>query len=261
MSYRRVVGCALVVMMVGACSASRALPAGPPSGGAAAGVYVAVGANETVGLGADDPLRNAWPQILYRSALPRGTVFVNLGSPGATVADALDREVADALALSPTLVTVWVNTNDIIAGVSPTTYRPQLDDLVRRLRRNGATRVLLANTPPLDHLPSYRACQPNPPAGAGPCRLISGAGVVLPDPVALDRQVDAYNAATAAVASQEGAALVDLHAIGVRAQADGTAPSLVSGDGLNPSSAGHRAVAAAFAAAFAAAGRTASAGG
>jgi hypothetical protein len=67
---------------------------------------VAVGANETVGLGADDPLRDAWPQILFRTVLPRGTVFVNLGSPGATVANALDREVADAIALSPTLVTV-----------------------------------------------------------------------------------------------------------------------------------------------------------
>jgi lysophospholipase L1-like esterase len=177
-------------------------------------------------------------------------VFVNLGSPGATVADALDREVADAIALSPTLVTVWVNTNDIIAGVSPTTYHSQLDDLVRRLRRNGATRVLLANAPPLDHLPSYLACRPNPPPSAGPCRLISGAGAMLPDPVVLDQQVDSYNVATAAVAIQEGATLVDLHALSVRAQADGTAASLVSADGLNPSSAGHRAVAAAFAAAL-----------
>jgi lysophospholipase L1-like esterase len=146
-----------------------------------------------------------------------------------------------------------VNTNDIIAGVSPTAYRAQLDDLVRRLRRNGASRVLLANTPPLDHLPSYLACRPNPPASAGPCRLLAGAGAVLPDPAALDQQVDSYNAATAAVANQEGASLVDLHALGVRAQADGTAPSLVSSDGLNPSSAGHRAVAAAFAAALRAA--------
>src|SRR5205807_10567600 len=47
----------------------------------------------------------------------------------------------------------------LIAGVSPGDYEAELADLVHRLRRNGATRVLVANTPDLDRLPAYLRCR------------------------------------------------------------------------------------------------------
>src|SRR5439155_3713731 len=63
--------CALLVLCAAAaCTTSRpvARPSATPS--AAPLVYVAVGASESVGVGASDPLRNAWPQVFYRTALP-----------------------------------------------------------------------------------------------------------------------------------------------------------------------------------------------
>src|SRR5437773_767898 len=84
-----------------------------------------------------------------------------------------------------------------------------------------------------------------------PGRRCSSAGRRLPEPAALGRAVDGYNAAIGRVADRERAILVDLHAAEARARADGTEPSLVAADGFHPSTAGHGAVAATFAAALA----------
>ncbi len=206
-------------------------------------LYVAVGASETVGIGADEPLRDAWPQVLYRTALPRSATFVNMGIPGATVADALERELPDAVALEPDLATVWLNVNDIIAGVTPSEFERDLGTLVHTLRRGGATRVLVANAPPLDRLPAYLACRPDPPAAAPPCRL----GVELPPPDVVNGLVEDFNAATARVVEREGAHLVDLHAVGMAARQAGIDQALVSNDGFHPNAGGYQRVATAFA--------------
>jgi lysophospholipase L1-like esterase len=216
--------------------------------------YVAVGASESIGYGTGDPLREAWPQVLYRTALPRRAVFVNLGIAGATVDDALDREVPDAIGLSPTLVTVWLNVNDIIDLVSADKYEDRLQSLVHQLRRNGKTKVLVANTPPLDQLPAYLACRPDPPSGGPPCLINGIAKLLLPGPSTVNKIVDDYNAAAARVVAKEGAVLVDLHGRGLDARTAGRESSLVSGDGFHPSTAGHQAVADAFAAALKASG-------
>jgi len=103
--------------------------------------------------------------------------------------------------------------------------------------------VLVANTPALDELPSYRGCL-NP---TGTCLLPAAVRSKVPQPDVVNSKVDAYNETTARVAAKEGAVVVDLHAASLKARADGTGPSLVSGDGFHPSTAGHAAVAAAFA--------------
>ncbi len=241
---RRVWFGSVVAVLVAACSTPGEDPRSPPP--AASGpqvVYVAVGASETAGVGSDQPLREAWPQVLFRTALPPSTVFVNLGIPGATVATALWDELPQALELAPALVTVWLNVNDLLTGVAPADFERDLGTLVRGLRRGGSTRVLVANVPPLDRLPAYLACRPAPPPGSPPCDLERP----VPGPDALNRAVDAYNAATARVTTREGALLVDLHAVGLAARRSGTEASLVSADGFHPSTAGHAAVAAAFA--------------
>jgi len=63
--------------------------------------------------------------------------------------------------------------------------------------------------------------------------------------------VDSYNEATTRVAAREGATVVDLHDLGLTARRSGDAASLVSNDGFHPSTAGHQAVAKAFADALA----------
>jgi lysophospholipase L1-like esterase len=243
-----------LILLVGGCSPSRP-PAAKPVAGDTPGPpvkYVAVGASESVGFGSDDPLRDAWPEVLFRSALPRRAVFVNLGIPGAKVSDALAKEVPDAVQQAPTLVTVWLNVNDILGLVPVATYEQQLATLVHQLRRNGETKVLVANTPPLDHLPAYLACRPDPPAGSPPCFVNGAARLFVPAPDVVNATVDAFNAAIGRVVSQERAVLVDLHARGLEARAAGPDKEreLIGTDGFHPSTAGHKAVADAFAAAL-----------
>ena len=54
---------------VGGSAVPPVAPAGRPI------VYVAVGASDSVGIGASDPVTQAWPQVFYRTALPRAAVF------------------------------------------------------------------------------------------------------------------------------------------------------------------------------------------
>ena len=206
-----------------------------------ANVYAAIGASETVGVGADHPEREAWTQVLYQTALPRSAVFYNFGEPGTTTADALPRQVPQALSVRPDLVTVWLNTNDIVHSVPVASYEAALDHLVAQLRQGGEARVLVANTPVLDGLPAYREClQPAP----GPHCLIRDRPVPSVDQVR--ETVSAYNAAIERVIDRNGATLVDIHCQGDMAMLH---PDWVSSDGFHPSTRGHAAIGHAFAAA------------
>lgn len=198
-------------------------------------VYVAVGASESVGVGADDPPRQAWPEVFRREALPPQAVFVNLGIEGVSTAEALAQELPRALELQPNLVTIWLNVNDIIDQVSPERYEQHLGQLVHELRRGGRTKVMVANTPEIDQLPVV--------ARFGP--IIAGVA---------DQRVDAYNEVTARVVAREGAVLVDLNAASERAEREGRFAALVSADGFHPSTAGHAEVARLFSETFRASG-------
>lgn len=204
-----------------------------PSGAAAPPVYVAVGASETVGVGADHPDTEAWPTVFARTALPKASRYVNVGISGATAQEALAKELPQALAARPTVVTVWLNVNDMLAFVAKDAYQGQLRNLVHQLRQGGRARVLVANVPPLDRLPAYT----------------SRFGALLPVGV-VNAAVDDYNAAIAQVVADEGAELVDLHAAGLAERAAGTEAGDISADGFHPSTAGHKLVAAQFAAAY-----------
>jgi lysophospholipase L1-like esterase len=220
----------LLLLLTAGCFDGRSTPALPPSPAPPRSVYVAVGASESLGVGAGNPLTESWPQVLYRTAMPVGTVFYDLAVEGSTVADALGAQLPAATSLDPTVVTVWLGVDDLADLVPADRYERDLRTLVHGLRHGGTTTVLLANTPPLDRLPSV-------------------ARLGLPTATVRDR-VAQYNLAIQRVATAEGAALVDLHATGAQAEADGSFASLVSADGFHPSTAGHAAVARAFAAAL-----------
>jgi lysophospholipase L1-like esterase len=212
--------------------------------------YVAVGASETVGRGADKPETQAWPRVLADKlgAGGRKVTFTGLGFDGATVPEALFSSVPKAEKLAPNLVTVWLNANDIIADFAipnrTNSYEQQLGEMVHRLRRGGAATVLVANTPALDQLPAYTDCLS---PGGSRCLLPDAMRSRVPPPAAVIAKVDSYNQVIAAIAQREGAVLVDLHAASLKARADGTVASLISGDGFHPSTAGHAAVAQVFA--------------
>lgn len=224
---------AAVAVLAPGCSGggSAEAPTGPPA--SPPETYVAVGASESVGVGADRPLVEAWPRVFYRTALERNTVFVSAGVEGSTVAEALDEQLPLALELAPTVVTVWLNVNDLAAGVPVATYEEQLSRLVRTLRQDGQARVLIANTPPVDQLPSFQSL----------------AGSRFPPLDGIRTLVEDYNRAIERVADAQGADLVDLYAAGVRAVEDGTFASLIADDGFHPNSDGHARIAEAFASA------------
>ena len=204
-------------------------------------VYAAVGASETLGIGARDPRREAWPQVFYRTALPASAVFYDFGVPGETVAAALRDEVPEALSVQPDLVTVWLNFDDIVNGVPADQYGRDLDSLIVALRQGGRAEVLVANTPALDRLPAYLACA----KAAAACPVI---GRSAPPPDVVNAIVASYNAVIARVATAEGAILVDLAAGG---EVPDSHPDWVSSDGFHPSTAGHAAIASTFATAVA----------
>lgn len=199
------------------------------------GLYVAVGASDAVGVGARRPRREAWPRLVHRQAFGRQTRFVNLGESGATVASALRDQVPEAERLGPDVVTVWLVVNDVVGGVPVDGYEAHLHELVGRLRRGGASRVLVGNCPYLDRLPAY---------------LVGRAAGWLPEPDEANRTVDGYNAAIGTVVVRHDATLVDLRTAGLAARRAGLEPALFAADGFHPSTAGHRALARAFAAAL-----------
>ena len=199
------------------------------------GLYVAVGASDAVGVGARRPRREAWPRLLHRHAFGTGTRFVNLGVSGTTVAAALIEQVPQAEQLAPDVVTVWLVVNDIVAGVPVDRYEAILDKLIGRLRRGGTTRVLVGNCPYLDRLPAY---------------LRWRAVGVLPEPDEANRIVDVYNTAIERIVIHHDATLVDLRAAGLAARRAGVELALFARDGFHPSTAGHRALADAFASAL-----------
>jgi len=236
---------AAVLALLAGCSgqAPQATRTPAPAPIVEARIYVAIGASETLGVGAQEPASQAWSTVLYRTALPQPAVFYNLGEVGATVDRALQDELPAALAEHPDLVTVWLNTNDLIHGVSPTAYQADLDRLLSALAGAGVARLLVANTPVLSDLPAYRACAD--PHAAGPsCAFTAGP---VPAPAELDRLVEAYNSAIAQVVARNHAVLVDLHCQG------GTAtqhPAWVSADGFHPTAEGYAQIARAFRAAL-----------
>jgi acyl-CoA thioesterase I len=204
-------------------------------------VYAAVGASETLGWGARNFTQQSWPRVLLEETLPEFEL-VNLGLPGATVEDALARELPRLLDVGPQIVTVWLNANDILQGVTPREYAADLDRLLRAIASADPRQILIANTPPLNRLPAYRACLPDPPEDGPFCFL----GSSLPAPKEMRSLVRRYNRIIEREASQRGATLVDLHSSALEARRNGNDAELVSDDGLHPSTEGHRAIAESF---------------
>jgi lysophospholipase L1-like esterase len=215
-------------------------PALGPDG--AAEVYVALGASETVGSGLNDQslqLRDTWPQLFYNQALPRAATYYNLAVPGISTAEALQGELPEAVALHPTVASVYFTVDDLVQGVPPAQYEANLDQMVHALRQSGRAVVLVGNAPHISTLPAYQACL----NGGAFCAL--GQGVSVPAPAQVDALVDAYDAAIARVVAREGAVLVD-----VAAQGGAISAQDIASDGLHPSAAGHAALAALFVSAY-----------
>jgi acyl-CoA thioesterase-1 len=214
-------------------SPSSRSPSSPSSPSAGPSVYVAVGASETVGVGADDPATQAWPVVLHDRELPEARL-VDVGVSGSTVEGALRSQLPAALAAGPDVATVWLAVNDLITGVPVRAYQRRLQRLVHALRRDGRTDVIVGNVPDLWRLPAYRACLPGERSGVS-CVL-----PFVPSEAQVRAEVARFNRAVRTVVRREGARLADLSGVPFGAR-------LTSSDGFHPSTAGHRRIAAVFA--------------
>jgi lysophospholipase L1-like esterase len=229
----------LLTLLLAACSdrphTLPRTPAGPPL------TYVALGGGEVLGDGTGDPLREAWPQVLFRTKLPRSATFVNLASTGATVQDVLDRQVPLAVAIRPTLVTISVS-DDLFRDTPVATFEATLHEVLQQLRGAGAPRVLLANVGLYERRPGYRACLTIASIIGTDCTL----SPPVPQPDALGARTDALNASIARVAGSESVAVVDLHTAALADRAAGREAGHYT-TAITPNAAGQLAIAGVFA--------------
>lgn len=180
-----------------------------------------LGASDAWGVGAQDPDRFNWPSVMAAD-LERPVHLINLGAPGATLAQANREELPVALDARPDVVVIWLVVNDIIAQTPLTDYSSELGSTLHALRtQDPRARVFVGNAPDLSRLPYF--------AGA--------------DPVQLDAEVAGWNTAIARACAANGATMVNIHATW---DALGDHPEYISADGLHPSQAGADALARAF---------------
>jgi acyl-CoA thioesterase-1 len=193
---------------------------GAPAQAARPLTYVAIGASDAVGVGAQNPEMDGWvPQ--FGAHLGPNVRIVNLGVSGSTLSQALQEQLGPALDAQPDVVTVWLAVNDLNARVPLEEYAANLDSLLGQLDATHA-RVLVGNVPDLGRLAAYRGI----------------------DPTALNAEVDRWNAAIADSAARHGALLVDLYS---QWQEIAQHPEYLSADGFHPSAEGYRALADVFA--------------
>lgn len=181
----------------------------------AAPVMAGIAASDGVGIGAKNPDTDNWIAQLG-THLPAGSRVINLGIGSATAYQAETQELPVALDAHPSLAVVWLGVNDYAQGVPLDVFSASLGRILTALHGSGA-KVFVANLPDLRRLPAF----------------------AKQDPATLGANVTRWNAAIAASARSSGAGLVDLYSAW-ESLPEGT--SLISGDGLHPTTAGYRAL-------------------
>jgi lysophospholipase L1-like esterase len=194
-------------------------PTVSPTPAATAAVrYVAIGASDTVGVGATDPATGSWPARVAK-LLPPGSAFVNLGVSGSIALQARTAQLPGAVAQKPTVVSIWLAVNDLNATIEPASFANDLGAIVDGLVAGTAAKIFVGNVPDLRPVPAYRDA----------------------DKAALFRLITAYNSAIAAIAAKSPTRVfvVDLFT----GSADLVSTITVSGDGFHPSDAGYQLIA------------------
>jgi lysophospholipase L1-like esterase len=232
----------IMALVASACSSLTPTTTASANGSGPSHVFVALGENGLGGSRFQTNLSAAWTQMFYQSALGASGTFYDFSEPDQTVADVLGPELAQAQAVHPDLVTVWLSTADIVDGTDPATYGTELRRLVGALRRRGIT-VLVANAVPPALESAFDVCT----------RRFGGCSTAAPpprsgvlSPGALASAVTAYDGTIASVARQTGALLVDVHSVLAQALQGGGVGSILTPDGTSLSEQGAASVARAF---------------
>jgi acyl-CoA thioesterase-1 len=196
----------------------------PPTASASSGIkYVAIGASDTVGVGASDPARGSWPALIA-ARLPAGSPpYTNLGVSGSLALQAVSQQLPGAIAQRPTIVSVWLAVNDLNATIEPPSFAESLRQIVDGLVDKTTATIFVGDVPDLRSVPVY--------AGTDKTRLLAG--------------IQAYNDAITGIAARNPTRVkvVDLFTGSAALVSSGT----VSGDGFHPSDEGYQLIAERFA--------------
>ena len=193
-----------------------ATPTAPTLAPPQPGSYAALGASETYGVGAE-PHTFGYAYLVDRTLHARH--FVSAGIPGATLNAAYQTELNAALAIRPSLSTVFFGFNDLSQGIPRDAFLRDLHDFVATLRRAHA-QVLIIGLPDLSQVPAVARH--------------------FPESGQLHQVASDWNGGMKRVARQTGAHFLDLRLYAAELAAH---PEYISSDGLHPSNAGHRALA------------------
>jgi acyl-CoA thioesterase-1 len=227
-SYRRRGGLAplafALLVILTACGSSSATHAAatPTATHAASVVYVALGASDAVGVGAEDPNTQGYvPRLIAR--LPADAYALNLGVSGYKVHDALQTKLPTALNVHPTLVTVWLAANDFRGCTPLSQYTADLNALLDQLRSGTKAQVFVANLPDMSLLPAMR-----------PGSQLLGACHQTQTTLQLRAETQTWNDAIAQSVTGHGDDLIDLYRAELASH-----PEYISGDGFHPTAQGY----------------------
>jgi acyl-CoA thioesterase I len=180
-------------------------------------VYVALGDSTVEGIGATSASAHYVARLAERlRAVYPHTRATNLGVAGATAGDVVARQLEQAIALAPDLVTLSVGPNDITGRVSVREYDRHLDTIFTRLRKETAAVVVVNLLPDLAVTPRFA----NTPARDTVARL----------------SIE-FNDALARRALEHGVEVVDLY--GPSRVEVMSRPELIASDGYHPSDLGY----------------------
>jgi lysophospholipase L1-like esterase len=197
-------------------------PSASPAPTASTVRYVAIGASDTVGVGAADPAKGSWPARIA-ALLPSSAAYVNLGVSGSLAQQAQREQLPGAVTERPTVVTVWLAVNDLNATIDPASYQAALGAIVDGLVQGTSATIFVGNVPDLRAVPVY--------ATVDKAQLLAG--------------ITAYNDAIARVAARSASRVfvVDLFT----GSAALVSTATVSTDGFHPSDSGYQLIADRFA--------------
>ena len=122
--------------------------------------YVAIGASDTVGIGATDPATGSWPARVA-TLLPPGSAFVNVGVSGSVAIQAKDAQLPGAVAQKPTVVSIWLAVNDMNATIQPASYKDALAAIVDGLVARTDAKIFVGNVPDVRGVPAYKDADKN----------------------------------------------------------------------------------------------------
>jgi lysophospholipase L1-like esterase len=219
------VGPLLILLALAGCgTSSAARPHSTPTPTIASSVsYVALGASDAVGVGADNPATQGYVPVLI-SRMSAGAHVLNLGISGIELHEALQQELPQALTRKPTLVTIWLVANDFKDCVDLTKYRADLETLLTQLQTQTHAALFMANLPDMSQLPAIQSGS----IGIGPC--LQGASSQQ-----IRALVAQWNNVVSDEAQRHNVVLVDLSPFDISAHPD----YISSADGFHPSSAGY----------------------